>query len=37
MDIYHYLNKKFYDSCSKIANSWQKRKDQQTPNWLFCF
>lgn len=26
MDIYHFLNKTFYDSCSKIDNSWQKRK-----------
>lgn len=27
-DIYHFLNKAFYDSCSKIDNSWQKRKDR---------
>ncbi|RAP67881.1 hypothetical protein, partial [Candidatus Erwinia dacicola] len=23
LDIYHYLNKIFYDSCSKINNSWR--------------
>ncbi|MGV7961478.1 hypothetical protein QPK13_10310 [Photorhabdus tasmaniensis] len=26
MDIYHFLNKTFFDSCSKIDNSWRKRK-----------
>lgn len=26
MDIYHYMNKTFYDSCSKIDKSWRKRK-----------
>ncbi len=26
MNIYHLLNKTFFDSCSKIDNSWRKRK-----------
>ncbi|MGV7960159.1 IS4 family transposase [Photorhabdus tasmaniensis] len=26
MDIYHFLNKTFFDSCSKIDNFWRKRK-----------